>query len=86
MCFQGFGRGDIEGATRLLEQLADDEPPGYRARAIQSVGTNSCYELEELKKLPTDDKIAKIWGRLVDEDVDDEISLRRIKARDSQVS
>lgn len=53
---------------------------------MQSVGTNSCYELEELKKLATDDKIAKIWGRLVDEDVDDEISLRRIKARDSQVS
>jgi len=29
--------------------------------------------LEELKKLPTEDKIAEIWGRLGDEDVDDDL-------------
>lgn len=28
--------------------------------------------LKELKKLPTEDKIAEIWGRLGDEDVDDD--------------
>lgn len=29
--------------------------------------------LKELKKLPTEDKIAEIWGRLGDEDVDDDL-------------
>lgn len=29
--------------------------------------------LEELKKLPTEDKIAEIWGRLGDQDVDDDL-------------
>lgn len=29
--------------------------------------------LRELKKLPTEDKIAEIWGRLGDEDVDDDL-------------
>ena len=29
--------------------------------------------LRELKKLPTEDKIAEIWGRLGDDDVDDDL-------------
>jgi hypothetical protein len=29
--------------------------------------------LKELKKLTTEDKIAEIWGRLGDEDVDDDL-------------
>ena len=34
---------------------------------------NRQTRLKELKKLPTEDKIAEIWGRLGDEDVDDDL-------------
>ena len=44
LCIQGFGRGDVEGATRSLEHVAENGPPAYRARAMQSLGTNSCYK------------------------------------------
>jgi hypothetical protein len=44
LCIQRFGSGDVEQAARLLESAAEDAPPRYRARAMQSLGTNSCYK------------------------------------------
>lgn len=32
-------RGDVSEAVSLLESVADDAPPHYRARALQSIGT-----------------------------------------------
>ena len=44
LCIQRFGTGDVEQAARLLESAAEDAPTRYRARAMQSLGTNSCYK------------------------------------------
>jgi tetratricopeptide (TPR) repeat protein len=43
LCVQRFGSGDVEEAARLLESVAENAPPRYRARAIQSLGSNSFY-------------------------------------------
>ncbi len=44
LCIQRFGSGDVDQAARLLEGAAENGPPRYRARAMQSLGTNSCYK------------------------------------------
>ena len=44
LCIQRFGTGDVEQAARLLESAAENAPTRYRARAMQSLGTNSCYK------------------------------------------
>ena len=43
LCIQRFGFGDVGQAARLLESVAENAPPRYRARAIQSLGSNSFY-------------------------------------------
>lgn len=43
LCIQRFGIGDVEQAARLLEGAAENAPPRYRARAMQSLGSNSFY-------------------------------------------
>ena len=40
---QRFGRGDIKQAVRTLEYVVENASPTYRAKAMQSLGTNSCY-------------------------------------------
>jgi tetratricopeptide (TPR) repeat protein len=42
LCIHRLGRGDVERAAGLLEHVAESAPPRYRARAMQSLGTNSC--------------------------------------------
>jgi hypothetical protein len=44
LCTQGFGRGDLDHAARLLEPMAEYAPPTYRIRAMQSLGTNSLHK------------------------------------------
>ena len=38
------GKGDLEKAARLLEQVAESAPPLYRVRAVQSLGGNALYK------------------------------------------
>ena len=41
LCVHRLGKGNIDQAGHLLEDVADDAPPGYRARALISLGANS---------------------------------------------
>ncbi|HSB09713.1 MAG TPA: hypothetical protein VLM38_09535 [Blastocatellia bacterium] len=41
LCIHRFGRGDVEQAAHLLEQLALDGPLSYRIRSLRSLGANS---------------------------------------------
>lgn len=41
LCIHRFGRGNLERAAHLIETVAEDAPPRYRVRAMQSLGSNS---------------------------------------------
>ena len=38
------GKGDLDKAARLLEQVAESAPPLFRVRAVQSLGGNALYK------------------------------------------
>ena len=41
LCVQRQGKGDLEQAARLLEDVAEHAPPSYRMRALVSLGLNA---------------------------------------------
>ncbi|MFY9611068.1 MAG: hypothetical protein WAU45_20955, partial [Blastocatellia bacterium] len=41
---QRFGRGDVVEASRSLERAAENAKPRYRARAMQSLGSNAFHK------------------------------------------
>jgi tetratricopeptide (TPR) repeat protein len=44
LCVQKFGCGDVAEASRSLERVAESAQPRYRARAMQSLGSNSFHK------------------------------------------
>ena len=40
VCIHRFGRGNLDRAAHLIEAVAEDAMPGYRVRAMQSLGSN----------------------------------------------
>ncbi|HSO74913.1 MAG TPA: hypothetical protein VLU47_08745 [Blastocatellia bacterium] len=63
VCIQRIGHGDVEGAVGLLERVAANAPPRYRARAMISLAANLRHRCDNQSALSLYGEAARFASR-----------------------